>query len=100
SGLSYDNRASANALVTLLRAMHRSDWRDAFASTLKSKDSGKARGMVKTGTHAIACCLAGYIDMPNGHRIAFAVLLNKGTSRDFGWSGKMREAMFKILCGG
>ncbi|MBA2482724.1 MAG: D-alanyl-D-alanine carboxypeptidase/D-alanyl-D-alanine-endopeptidase [Planctomycetes bacterium] len=100
SGLSYDNRASAEAMVTLLRAMHRSDWRDAFTSTLKSKDSGKSRGMVKTGTLAIACCLAGYVDLPSGHRLGFAILLNKGTARDFGWASKLRESLFKIMCGG
>jgi D-alanyl-D-alanine carboxypeptidase/D-alanyl-D-alanine-endopeptidase (penicillin-binding protein 4) len=98
SGLSYENRASASVMVKLLVAMSRTAVGESFAATLKSRDAGRARGYVKTGTHAVACCLVGYIDLPNKHRLAFASLLNRGESRNFDWSGKLRETLFRILC--
>jgi D-alanyl-D-alanine carboxypeptidase/D-alanyl-D-alanine-endopeptidase (penicillin-binding protein 4) len=98
SGLSYDNRASAATMVKMLVAMQRTPVGEPFLGTLKSKDEGRARGYVKTGTHAVACCLVGYIDLPSGHRIAFAELLNRGDSNDIGWAYKLRDTIFKILC--
>ncbi len=98
SGLSYENRASASTMARLLIAMARGPYGDLFPATLKSKDSGKARGAVKTGTHAMAYCLVGYIELPGGRRLVFAELLNRGTAKDIGWASKLRETLFKIIC--
>jgi len=99
SGLSYGNHASASFMVKLLIAVQQTPIAEAFMQTLKSRDAGKAHGFVKTGTHAAACCLVGYIDLPNHHRLAFASLLNPGQSTSFEeWRGRTRETLFKIIC--
>ncbi len=100
SGLSYGNQASALTLVTLLTAMHRSPLKSIYADSLKDRDVGKAHGQVKTGTHAQACCLAGYVRTASGRSLAFAVLLNRDDSRDIGWASKMREQLYRIIATG
>lgn len=97
SGLSYGNRASANAMVAVLVAMSREQFRDDFYGTLKDKDRGDAAVRVKTGTLAVATCLVGYADPPGGRRRAFAILLNKGDTRDFGWAPKLREQLVRVI---
>ena len=55
---------------------------------------------MKTGTLAVASCLAGYIDSAGGNRYAFAVLLNLGESTSFGWADRLRWKVFETLCAG
>ena len=97
SGLSYGNEASAEVLVEVFSAMHRSPLRDDFYNSLKERNIGKVQGRVKTGTLAVATCLVGYLDPPSGHRLAFAMLFNRGTARDFGWAPKTRDQLYRIL---
>jgi D-alanyl-D-alanine carboxypeptidase/D-alanyl-D-alanine-endopeptidase (penicillin-binding protein 4) len=100
-GLSYDNRASATTMVNLLDAMHRTPLRQAFYGSLKERNAANGvKGRVKTGTLAVASCLAGYIDTSAGNRYAFAVLLNLGESSSFGWADRLRWKVFETLCAG
>lgn len=99
SGLSYDNQASAEAMVTMLKVMAKPAYRDRFYSTLKERDLGSVPGRVKTGTLAIATCLVGYIDPPKSNRLAFAILLNRGTARNLDWAPKMRDQAYRIMAG-
>ena len=88
SGLSYQDKLSAHAIVKLLAAMSR---RADFATYLDSlsvagKDGtladrmkgARAAGDVhgKTGTLAAASCLSGYVTCANGHLLAFSILMN------------------------
>jgi D-alanyl-D-alanine carboxypeptidase/D-alanyl-D-alanine-endopeptidase (penicillin-binding protein 4) len=100
SGLSYDDRAPAAAMLALELALLKSPVADDFVSTLKTKgyDWDDGKGHVKTGTHAEACCLVGVIDLPQNRRIAFASLLNRGSARTFDWSGALRQVIFRIIC--
>lgn len=97
SGLSYDNRASAFALVKLLAAMRQGPNSAIFFTSLKSERWAKATGRVKTGTHAQSRALAGYITTGAGNVLAFAILLNRGDSRDIGWAVGMRDKLFRII---
>ncbi len=97
SGLSYGNSASAGVMVEMLSAMHRSPLRDSFYDSLKEKNVGRIQGRVKTGTLAVATCLVGYIDPPSGHRLAFAMLFNRGTAKSFDWAPKIREQLYRLL---
>ncbi len=97
SGLSYDNRASAFALVKLLSAMRQGPHSAPYVASLKSENWAKATGRVKTGTHAQSRALAGYITTKQGHVLAFAILLNRGDSRDIGWAVGMRDKLFRII---
>jgi len=97
SGLSYGNEASAEVMVEVFSAMHRSPLRDDFYNSLKERNIGKIQGRVKTGTLAVATCLVGYLDPPSGHRLAFAMLFNRGASRDFGWAPKIRDQLYRVL---
>ncbi len=97
SGLSYGNAASAEVMVDVFAAMHRSPLRDVFYDSLKVRDVGKVPGRVKTGTLAVATCLVGYLDPPSGHRLAFAMLFNRGNSRDFSWAPKIRDQLYRLL---
>ena len=97
SGLSYGNNATAGVMVEVLSAMHRSALRDAFYDSLKEKNVGRIQGRVKTGTLAVATCLIGYIDPPSGHRLAFAMLFNRGTAKSFDWAPKIREQIYRLL---
>ena len=97
SGLSYGNSASAETMVDMLVAMHRSPLRDAFYDSLKERNLGKLQGRVKTGTLAIATCLVGFIDTSSGRRRAFAILLNKGTARSLDWAPKLRDSIYRAI---
>jgi serine-type D-Ala-D-Ala carboxypeptidase/endopeptidase (penicillin-binding protein 4) len=94
SGLSLENRLTADALVGILRAA----WGDPAlrgpivsslavagqSGTLKSRLRGTpaaGRVFAKTGTTRLACTLAGYV----GDRYAFAVLQN-GAPVSYAWS--------------
>ncbi len=97
SGLSYGNTASPEAMVAMLMAMHRSPLRDAFYDGLKERNIGKIQGRVKTGTLAIATCLVGYIDPPSGHRLAFALLFNRGDARTWDWAPRIRDQIYRAM---
>ncbi len=97
SGLSYGNQGSAGAMCAVMVAMHTSPGQQPFYDSLKVKDVGRAKGRVKTGTLAIATCLVGYLDPPGGGRYAFALLFNRGESRDFGWAPKIREQIYRAM---
>ncbi|HYE08437.1 MAG TPA: D-alanyl-D-alanine carboxypeptidase/D-alanyl-D-alanine-endopeptidase [Planctomycetota bacterium] len=97
SGLSYGNRATAAFVIATLAAMHGSPHRRVFYESLKLEDDVKPPARVKTGTLAIASCLAGYIDRPDGNRWAFAILLNKGDAGAFGWASGVRVATLKAI---
>ena len=88
SGLSYQDKLSAHAIVKLLGAMsRRPDFATYYDSlsvagvdgTLADRMKGtRAAGNVhgKTGTLAAASCLSGYVTSANGHLLAFAILMN------------------------
>jgi D-alanyl-D-alanine carboxypeptidase/D-alanyl-D-alanine-endopeptidase (penicillin-binding protein 4) len=97
SGLSYGNEASPEAMVEMLVAMHRSPLRDAFYDSLKERNLGRIQGRVKTGTLAVATCLVGYLDPPSGHRLAFAILFNRGQARNFDWAPRTRDQVYRAI---
>ncbi len=98
SGLSYGNRASAGLMAKIMIALARTPIGKAFAATLHQGYDGRANACVKTGTHAEACCLVGYIDLENHHRIAFASLLNRARASSFeDWSPRLRKEIFSII---
>jgi D-alanyl-D-alanine carboxypeptidase/D-alanyl-D-alanine-endopeptidase (penicillin-binding protein 4) len=97
SGLSYGNLGSAGAMAQVLLTIHQSAVGPQFRSTLKNKEVGKAKGYVKTGTLAVATCLVGYLDAPSGKRFAFALLFNRGETRDFRWAPSAREAICRAM---
>ena len=88
SGLSYQDKLSAHAIVKLLSAMsRRTDFATYWGSlsvagkdgTLSDRMKGtQAAGNVhgKTGTLAAASCLSGYVTSANGHLLTFAILMN------------------------
>ena len=88
SGLSYQDKLSAHAIVRLLGAMsRRADFAAYWGSlsvagkdgTLADRMKGtRAAGNVhgKTGTLAAASCLSGFVTSANGHLLAFSVLMN------------------------
>ncbi len=99
SGLSLDNRLSAQALMQLLRYMHRHPEAEAFRKSLaiaardgtlrwrlaETELAGRVYG--KTGTMEGVRSVAGYMDTPGGRSLAFVLLANKVRSsravRDF-----------------
>lgn len=98
SGLSHGNRSSARDVTDLLVALHRDQTLGPlFASTLKDKWRRSIKGLVKTGTLRNARALAGYIDGADGHRYAFAILLERGETRDIGWAIQLRDHLFNAI---
>ena len=92
-GLAPQNAISAEHFVNLLEYMNRSANRDVFiaslpvsgiSGTLKFVLAGtelQGRVHAKSGTIKGTKNYAGYIDMPNGDRWAFAVLVNSATGK-------------------
>lgn len=88
SGLSRSDMMSAELVVGLLQAMHRSRWRDTVIAamplagvdgTLRSRMlAGPAyrRVRAKTGTLTGVSALSGYADTAGGERLAFATIMN------------------------
>jgi serine-type D-Ala-D-Ala carboxypeptidase/endopeptidase (penicillin-binding protein 4) len=88
SGLSYQDKLSARAVVRILRAMAaRSDFavfRRSLAiagvdGTLKDRMRGTAAAgnvRAKTGTLSAASSLSGYVTSASGHRLGFSILMN------------------------
>jgi len=97
SGLSYENRGSAEAVCRLLDRMLESPHREAWLSTFKERQVGDTTILAKTGTLAVARCLAGYVPTPEGGWMAFAVLLNRGESRSIGWARDLRRDFARAL---
>ena len=101
SGLSYDNKATARHITQLLHGMHRHSYKSAFYNSLRTPSYSWAKSVpsrVKTGSLAIARCLAGYIDSKDRQRrYAFAILINKGSSKSFSWASKLREQLYRIM---
>jgi len=97
SGLSYENRGSAEAVCRLLDRMLESPHREAWLSTFKERQVGDTTILAKTGTLAVARCLAGYAPTPEGGWMAFAVLLNRGESRSIGWARDLRRDFARAL---
>lgn len=89
SGMSRDNRASANAFIQLLRYMWRSPWREDFVSSMPysgdpdSKFGNRLRQppyarqvYAKTGYIAGVIGLSGYVHAQSGKVYAFSFLFN------------------------
>lgn len=98
SGLSYDNRASAEATCKLLRTMAEGPHAHAYHASLKTMEVGHPPQTVhcKTGTLAVARCLAGYFDQ-GPRRFAFAILLNRDRGARGNWSSQAKRAYLRIL---
>ncbi|HKR66991.1 MAG TPA: D-alanyl-D-alanine carboxypeptidase/D-alanyl-D-alanine-endopeptidase [Thermoanaerobaculia bacterium] len=90
SGMSRDNRASANAFITLLRYMWKSPWREEFVSSLPySGDPDSKFGnrlkrppfarqvYAKTGYISGVIGLSGYVHAQSGKVYAFSFLFNR-----------------------
>lgn len=90
SGMSRDNRASANAFVSLLRYMWKSPWRQEFVSSLPytgdpdSKFGNRLRRppyarqiYAKTGYISGVIGLSGYVHAQSGKVYAFSFLFNR-----------------------
>ncbi|HEY0156000.1 MAG TPA: D-alanyl-D-alanine carboxypeptidase/D-alanyl-D-alanine-endopeptidase [Thermoanaerobaculia bacterium] len=90
SGMSRDNRASANAFISLLRYMWKSPWREEFVSSLpytgdpdskfgnRLKRPPYARQVyAKTGYISGVIGLSGYVHAQSGKVYAFSFLFNR-----------------------
>ena len=92
-GLAPQDAISAETLVQLLSYMNRSRYQEVWyaslpvagvSGTLKPLLRGtelEGRVHAKSGTIAGTKNYAGYIDMPNGHRWAFAILINSAAGK-------------------
>ncbi|MFA4965992.1 MAG: D-alanyl-D-alanine carboxypeptidase/D-alanyl-D-alanine-endopeptidase [Thermoleophilia bacterium] len=108
SGLSYDDRLTATGLVQLLGALRqRDDFRTLYDSLAVAGQDGTLRERLrgspaegnahaKTGSLNIAACLAGYVTSANGHRVAFAILVN-GDPADYGAATGAQDAIVAAL---
>jgi D-alanyl-D-alanine carboxypeptidase/D-alanyl-D-alanine-endopeptidase (penicillin-binding protein 4) len=88
SGLSHDNRVTADMLVRLLRVMHQHRQREPFlASLARAGEEGsmkrrfgdgvfRGRLIGKTGTISGVSTFAGYATRADGTTLAFAILVN------------------------
>ena len=108
SGLSYADKLSAHAIVTILGAMtKRQDFavfRNSLSvagvdGTLKDRMRGtKAAGNVhaKTGTLSAASCLSGYVTSADRHALVFAILMN-GSALPLARAQAAQDAIAEIL---
>ncbi len=104
SGLSRLNLLTPEAVVKLLRYMdkspHRQVWLESLPvggedGTLSGRFRGTAAGRVraKTGTLSHVSALAGYLERPNGRRLAFSVFVNNAQAS----SGAVRAVMDRLV---
>jgi len=113
SGMSRDNRASANAFVTLLRYMWKSPWREEFVSSLPytgdpdSKFGNRLRRppfarqvYAKTGYISGVIGLSGYVHAQSGKVYAFSFLFNRYKTGVFGVYNLQDEMLKEIVRSG
>ncbi len=113
SGMSRDNRASANAFVTLLRYMWKSPWREEFVSSLpysgdpdskfghRLRQAPFARQVyAKTGYISGVVALSGYVHAQSGKIYTFSFLFNKYRIGIFSVYRLQDELLKEIIRGG
>lgn len=113
SGMSRDNRASANAFVTLLRYMWKSPWREEFVSSMPytgdpdSKFGNRLRRppfarqvYAKTGYISGVIGLSGYVHAQSGKVYAFSFLFNRYRTGVFGVYNLQDEILKEIIRSG
>ena len=111
SGLSAYNLITPQALVDMLRQVHRRPWAAAFAralaepgeddSTLSRRLDGlEGRVFAKTGTITHVNSLSGYVDTPSGRRLAFALLTNASGLRSSQVRGLLDRVVRRLADGG
>ncbi len=105
SGLSRDNRFSADLFVSLLDRLYRSAWRELLLDSLavagadgtlrrrltEPRYRGRVRG--KTGFVSRVSSVSGFAQTDDGEVIAFSILVN-GFS---GWSGHVKAVQDDVL---
>lgn len=113
SGMSRDNRASANAFITLLRYMWKSPWREEFVSSMPytgdpdSKFGNRLRQppfarqvYAKTGYLSGVIGLSGYVHAQSGKVYAFSFLFNRYRVGVFGVYNLQDEMLKEIIRSG
>ena len=109
SGMSRDNRATANAFITMLRYMWKSPWREEFVSSLpytgdpdskfgnRLKRPPYARQVyAKTGYISGVIGLSGYVHAQSGKIYAFSFLFNRYRVGVFGVYS-LQDALLKEI---
>ncbi|HEV7241720.1 MAG TPA: D-alanyl-D-alanine carboxypeptidase/D-alanyl-D-alanine-endopeptidase [Thermoanaerobaculia bacterium] len=113
SGMSRNNRASANAFVLLLRYMWKSPWREEFVSSMPytgdpdSKFGNRLRQppfarqvYAKTGYISGVIGLSGYVHAQSGKVYAFSFLFNRYRVGVFGVYNLQDEMLKEIIRSG
>jgi D-alanyl-D-alanine carboxypeptidase/D-alanyl-D-alanine-endopeptidase (penicillin-binding protein 4) len=113
SGMSRNNRASANAFISLLRYMWKSPWREEFVSSLpysgdpdakfghRLRQAPFARQVyAKTGYISGVIGLSGYVHAQSGKVYAFSFLFNRYRVGVFGVYNLQDEMLKEIIRSG
>ncbi len=113
SGMSRNNRASANAFIALLRYMWKSPWREEFVSSMPytgdpdSKFGNRLRRppfarqvYAKTGYISGVIGLSGYVHAQSGKVYAFSFLFNRYRVGVFGVYNLQDEMLKEIIRSG
>jgi D-alanyl-D-alanine carboxypeptidase/D-alanyl-D-alanine-endopeptidase (penicillin-binding protein 4) len=112
SGLSRDNLATPNAIVTLLRFMTHHPCAQVFLDslpiaavdgTLKNRMVGTAAAKnvrAKTGSLRWANSLSGYVTTAAGERLVFSILLNRYQNTDGARSARSEIDLIPVLLAG
>jgi len=113
SGMSRNNRASANAFISLLRYMWKSPWREEFVSSMPysgdpdSKFGNRLRKppfarqvYAKTGYISGVVGLSGYVHAQSGKVYAFSFLFNRYRVGVFGIYNLQDEMLKEIIKSG
>jgi len=110
SGLSYQNKLSAHALVKVLGAATRRPdflvfWKSLPVAGVDGTLSYRMRGTraagnvhAKTGTLAAASALSGYVTSANRHTLAFSILMN-GSGLPVARAHAAQDAVAAVLAG-
>ena len=108
SGLSNQNRVTADFLCRYLAAVSQEDYFDDFLHSLaKVGESGTAKKLLptlpngisvrlKTGTIKGAKAYAGYVDAANGDRLAFSIISNNHDCSSTVAAEKLNKILLKI----